>query len=349
MNRDTNLGINFAVLNGRGGEGLTVLGNGLDIQVNAGFTPYRVFDRFTGKINGIVGAGFLAGNIYFKDIFINRTTAGFIKALEQVGEVNVLASPRVFVLNKQRAEIQLGQRLGYFTATQNLTSTAQTVQFLNTGTLLRLRPFVSNDRMIRLEVHPEKSTGTVDNNVPKSNTSEVATNVMVPDGATVVIGGLIENSDSSFQQGTIGLSRLPVAGSLFRAKTQSSTKRELIVLLTPRIWNPAGLQGAGTPIGPNCPPPMIGLAATGEPGRVAAAGARPKPAATTRPTTDRRPNVRPPAAPTGGSPPRVPTGFHPRRPPRHRQHRSARPGLLLPPAGRSRTWSTATRPYAVRR
>ena len=101
-----------------------------------------------------------------------------------------MASPQILVLNKQPAEIQLGQRLGYFTSTQNLTSTVQQVQFLNTGTLLRFRPFISNDGMIRMEVHPEKSTGSVTNNVPNSNTSEVTTNVMVPDGATMVIGGL---------------------------------------------------------------------------------------------------------------------------------------------------------------
>jgi hypothetical protein len=265
VDRSTNLGINFAILNNRNGTGQAMFGNGVALTANAGYTPAKMYNKLTGKLNGIPGLGFLEPDNSFKYGFINNTTTGFMQALEQVGEVNVLASPRVLVLNKQRAEIQLGQRLGYFTVTQNLTSTVQQVQFLNTGTLLRFRPFVSNDGMIRMEVHPEKSTGSVANNVPNLNTSEVTTNVMVPNGATIVIGGLIENNDASSQQGTLGLSRLPVVGPLFRAKTQDSTKRELIVLLTPRIWNPAGLVGAAPPgaAGPGgaaCPPSMIGLA-----------------------------------------------------------------------------------------
>src|SRR5260370_24901391 len=88
---------------------------------------------------------------------------------------------------------------------------------------------------------------------------------MVPDGATTVIGGLIGNTDDAEQQGTLGLSRLPVVGPLFRQKAQGSTKRELIVLLTPRIWNPMGVQGMGSLPDPDCPPPMIGLAPSSEP------------------------------------------------------------------------------------
>ena len=212
-----------------------------------------------GKIIGDAN-GFLAPVNGLKYGFVNNRVTGFIQALETIGEVNVLASPRVLVLNKQRAEIQLGQRLGYATVTQNLTSTVQQIQFLNTGTLLRFRPFISNDGMIRLEVHPEKSTGVVANNLPSSNTSEVTTNVMVPDGATLVIGGLVENDDDSEQQGVLGLSRLPVVGPFFRAKQQASTKTELVVMLTPRIWNPANPQGAGSLPNQFCPPPMMGLA-----------------------------------------------------------------------------------------
>ena len=113
-----------------------------------------------------------------------------------MGKTNVLATPRVLVLNKQRAEIQLGHRLGYRTLVTNLTSTVQQIQFLNTGTLLRLRPFISDDGMIRMEIHPERSTGAIDaNGVPQTNTARMTTNVLVPNGATLVIGGLIENQD----------------------------------------------------------------------------------------------------------------------------------------------------------
>src|SRR5690606_33922464 len=100
------------------------------------------------------------------------------------------------VLNKQLAEIQLGQRLGYATTFTNLTTASEQVQFIPIGTLLAIRPYVSQEGMIRLEVHPERSSGFIDTNgIPQLTTSELTTNIMVPDGATIVIGGLIDNTD----------------------------------------------------------------------------------------------------------------------------------------------------------
>lgn len=326
VNRDTNLGINFAVLTDDSAQGMALFGNGQVLSTNAGFTPSRTVNAL-GKIVGGIAPGFLGDNSGFKYGAINDRTSAFINALEQVGQVNVLASPRVLVLNKQRAEIQLGQRLGYQTVVQNLTSAVQQVHFLNTGTLLRFRPFVSSDGMIRMEVHPEKSTGEVVANLPRSNTSEVTTNVMVPDGATIVIGGLIENTDTSIQQGTLGLSRMPVLGPLFRMKAQSSLKRELIVLLTPRIWNPAAIAN----LNPGGPPVTIDAANASTAGRSAppvavrpgapppsdpAPPAMPASAAAPRDFSARR-EPAPPAAPTYGQTPHrtVPTAHAPDRPP----------------------------------
>jgi general secretion pathway protein D len=323
LDRHTNLGINFAVLNGPGRKAMGVVGNGADLATNVGFNPQVVVNGF-GRILGNPSTGFPSDTNGFKYGFVDNRVTGFIQALENIGEVNVLASPRVLVLNKQRAEIQLGQRLGYFTATQNLTSTVQQVQFLNTGTLLRFRPFITHDGMIRMEVHPEKSTGEVVANVPSSNTSEVTTNVLVPDGATIVIGGLIENTDSTAQTGVLGLSRLPVVGPLFREKTQDSLRRELIVMLTPRIWNPAGPLGAGAMPSVDCPTPIIGLASPGpglEDGRAAppttpaannnASSPTASVAASARPAYEVAGRARPsdpksPAAPTGTAPRRIP-------------------------------------------
>jgi uncharacterized repeat protein (TIGR01451 family) len=71
---------------------------------------------------------------------------------------------------------------------------------------------------------------------------------MVPDGATIVIGGLMDSEDNRMQQGLPILGDLPWIGVLFRQRQHSGTKRELVVLLTPRIWNPS------LPHGPECDP-----------------------------------------------------------------------------------------------
>ncbi len=158
-----------------------------------------------------------------------------------MGSTKILASPRILVLNKQRAEIQLGSRLGFrSTVTQNIIGTTQAVQFLNTGTLLRLRPFVSSDDVIRMEIHPERSEGVVDptTGLPSQTLAELTTYVMVPNGATLVIGGLMEDDDSYTQTGLPGLSRLPILGYLFGTREKIDQRRELVVLLTPHVWSP---------------------------------------------------------------------------------------------------------------
>jgi general secretion pathway protein D len=188
---------------------------------------------------GAVSNGFGTNSNGVKFGWVGGSTTGFIKALETLGETKVLAAPRLLVLNKQRAEVHLGDQLGYITSTQTQTSTTETVNFMPTGTQLRLRPFVSSDGMIRMEVHPERSSGALDGKgIPQTNAQQVTTNVMIPDGATIVIGGLIDTEVTHGWAGVPLLSRLPWIGYLFRDTTDETKKRELIVIITPHIWRP---------------------------------------------------------------------------------------------------------------
>ncbi len=129
---------------------------------------------------------FTTGGLQFG--FLDSSLGSFVNALETIGDTNVIATPRLTCLNKHRAEILIGTQQGYVNSTsQNLTSTTQAVAFLETGTQLRLRPFISTDGMIRMEIHPESSTGTVNLvggfTLPNKDVTQVTTNVMVPDGA----------------------------------------------------------------------------------------------------------------------------------------------------------------------
>lgn len=174
-----------------------------------------------------------------KFAFLNSAVGNFITALETVGDTNVVASPKLMCLNKQRAEILIGQQLGYISSTVTETSTTQAVQFLEVGTQLRIRPFISRDGMVRMEVHPELSTGNVRVvgafTLPDKTVTQVTTNIMCRDGATVVIGGLIrEDLGANINQVPL-LGNLPWLGVLFRRKVETTSKNEIIVVLTPRI------------------------------------------------------------------------------------------------------------------
>jgi type IV pilus assembly protein PilQ len=142
-------------------------------------------------------------------------------------------------LNKQKAQILIGAQKGYVSTTVTETSTTQSVEFLEVGTQLRLRPFISSDGMIRMEVHPELSTGEVllrgDFTLPEKEVTEVTTNIMCQDGRTIIIGGLIREELATTASQIPLLGSLPYVGRAFRQQTEKMERREIIVLITPRI------------------------------------------------------------------------------------------------------------------
>ena len=199
------------------------------------------------------GTGARVGEFQFtggglKFAFLDSSLGVFINALETVGHTNVIARPRVLVLNKQRAEILIGQELGYISTTTTQTFATQTVEFLEVGAALRLRPFIADDGQVRLEVHPELSDGGVEVEggftLPSKTTTQVTTNIMCPDGRTVVIGGLMRDTLRTNINQVPVMGSLPVVGPLFRTKTENMIRQEVLVLLTPHIVSEPALADA---------------------------------------------------------------------------------------------------------
>lgn len=178
---------------------------------------------------GLPGGGLTAG-------VINGDVGVFLRALEQVANASILANPKIVTLNKQRGEVLLGRRDGYLTTTVTDTSSTQTVEFIETGTRLVYRPFISEDGLIRLEVHPEDSEGGLNaNGLPFKETAEVTTNILLRDGETVAIGGLFREKVKSTASKVPVVGDLPFVGRLFRGVENSTVREEIIVLLTPHI------------------------------------------------------------------------------------------------------------------
>ena len=163
----------------------------------------------------------------------------FLTALETFGETHVVSSPSLLCLNKQKSEIHIGEQTGYVSTTVTENAATQSIEFLETGTQLRLRPYIAPDGMIRLEIHPELSTGTVTVTegftLPEKDVTQVTTNVMVRDGTTVVIGGLIREDLAKTGAQIPVLGSLPILGPIFRQTTDTIRRSEIIVLVTPHI------------------------------------------------------------------------------------------------------------------
>jgi len=188
--------------------------------------------------------------------FLDSSLGAFISALETVGDTNVIATPRLMVLNKHRAEIQIGEQKGYINSTVTETSTSQSVEFLELGTILRIRPFISTDGLIRMEVHPEISDGSVtvqgQFTLPNKEVTQVSTNVMVHDGCTVVIGGLLKDQLQTSATQIPWFGNLPWVGPAFRTKKETTIRQEIIVLLTPRIIYEPGTCQEGEEVACEC-------------------------------------------------------------------------------------------------
>jgi hypothetical protein len=115
-------------------------------------------------------------------------------------------------------------------------ATVQTVDFLDTGTRLVFRPYIAEDGYVRMELHPEDSSGGLTgSNLPFKITTEMTSNIMVKDGHTIVIGGLFREASDSGRGQVPFLGNIPLAGPLFRNQRDRTSREEIIIMLTPHI------------------------------------------------------------------------------------------------------------------
>jgi MSHA biogenesis protein MshL len=171
-----------------------------------------------------------------------------INALATQGYVNVLSSPTVSTLNNQPAIMRVGtQDIFFSTTTQvdprtgTIIQTAITPSAINEGIVLDVTPQISDDGIIIMNVHPTVTVRTGQATSPRGDTvpivdvRETDTVVRVMEGGTVLIGGLISDTQTENANKVPVLGNLPIVGGLFRSTTKESHRTDLVILLTPRI------------------------------------------------------------------------------------------------------------------
>ena len=157
------------------------------------------------------------------------------------GDARVLSRPMVITENNQQAEIIVGSQRPFVQVSRRLPTDAgaqdQIVQYKDVGTKLTVRPTISSDGLVQLEVSQEISNATAETqfNAPVISTRSVQTQLLIRDGQTVVLGGLTDTEHLSSQSGVPLLSRIPLIGGLFGHASRQSTETELFIFLTPRV------------------------------------------------------------------------------------------------------------------
>ena len=204
-----------------------------------GFVPdNNRADAVTSTVGNTAGPGGLKVGVIQGDVAV------FLRVLDEVTDSTVLARPRVMALNRQRAQVLVGDRIAYLSTTQTETSTTQAVQFLDTGIRLVFRPFISSDGSIRMELYPSvsearlrSSTGVrgTGQEIPDERTSEITTNVRMRDGQTLVLGGLFQEDTTISRSQVPWLGDIPIVGAAFSGQTDKITRREIMFLITPTI------------------------------------------------------------------------------------------------------------------
>jgi general secretion pathway protein D len=166
------------------------------------------------------------------------------RALETDGNANILATPNMITLDNELATIKVGQNVpiisGSFTTTSGTnTNPFQTIDRRDVGLLLKVRPQISEGGTIKLAIYHENSS--VDQSTLTSpsgittNVRAIESNVLADDGQIIVLGGLIQDTESDGQEGVHGLASIPVIGNLFKYRTRTRVKTNLMVFLRPVV------------------------------------------------------------------------------------------------------------------
>jgi len=246
----TRFGVTTAQRNGNNGL-WTTTGNavGTDQIIGSGITnvastgnPFPVTvptgtnapNRYNVNLPASNPAGSLAVGILGSNFIVDLE----LSAAQAETRANVISSPRVITANQKEAIIEQGVEIPY---QQSASSGATTIQFKKAVLSLKVTPQITPDNRIVLDLDVKKdSVGTVivtsgGVNVPSIDTREIATQVLVNDGQTVVLGGILETTTRDTDTKVPYLGDIPVLGHLFKTTNKTDNKDELLIFVTPKI------------------------------------------------------------------------------------------------------------------
>ncbi len=191
---------------------------------------------------------YLGSKITLADGTEVRSLGALARALEEKSIGNILSTPNLLTLDNAEAKIVVGQNVPFVTGSFSQTGISgatgavnpfQTIERKDVGLTLKIKPQISEGGTVKLLISQESSTIAPATGVQASdlitNKRSLDTTVVVDDGNTIVLGGLIEDSVTEITQGVPYLSKIPVLGWLFKYHEEKKTKTNLMVFLRPMI------------------------------------------------------------------------------------------------------------------
>jgi type IV pilus assembly protein PilQ len=179
--------------------------------------------------NGSIGVSLLGGS-YIVDLELS--------AAQNEGKSETISSPRVITANQKQATIMQGVEIPY---QESASSGATTTQFKNAVLSLKVTPLITPDNRVVLDLDVsdnsvgQQVTSATGGSVPSIDTREIITQVLVNDGQTVVLGGILDTHKTKSANKVPFLADIPVLGYLFKSSTNINNKTELLIFITPKI------------------------------------------------------------------------------------------------------------------
>ena len=219
------------------------------------------FNHNNGNNTATGGASTATSGISVNDIGSALTTGGFsyafsssqdvravLNANASKGNVNIISSPSLMVLNNQEASIKVGDsvpiRTSQSTNTANATNDAiitSGIEMVDTGINLSIRPRVNAGGLVLMDILQTSNEATENSNSnidsPTIKKREIESSVAIQSGETIVLGGLIKEDNTHNKSGVPLLHEIPIIGPIFGGTTRNKNKNELVVLITPRVVN----------------------------------------------------------------------------------------------------------------
>jgi general secretion pathway protein D len=192
------------------------------------------------------GATFAVGRVASSGV----NFAALIQALRSDGSSNIISTPSLITMNNEEAEVKVTQEIplitgSYATTTQSVSGTTspfQTIQREEVGTILKVTPHINEGNSVQLKIEQEDSSPgakLTDSADISTNKRSIKTTVLIEDGGIIVLGGLMSDTVTESEDRVPGLGAIPLLGNLFKSRSGSRQKKNLLVFIKPKIMRDA--------------------------------------------------------------------------------------------------------------
>ena len=227
----------------------------LEISLNDGMEMGVDWEKISGVVR--VGAGGLSRAVIPTEsgesvspipstgsgIFANMITgvgnnfdiSAALDALQTKTNVDTIATPKILAIHGKPARVQVGGEQGYSVTTVSDGISQESIEFIQTGTILEITPYIIDDGKVLLNVKPSIKSVEIEEEIPVVSTTEVTTWLVADSEETVFIGGLIQNQKILANSKIPLLGDIPLLGGLFSRISRDTRRGELVILITPRI------------------------------------------------------------------------------------------------------------------